>query len=209
MIYKVQYILNQDLVIQFLNVSSRIVKQILAPKGVSCLDISRNGTSLCVGTIDGYLVSYDLRSIQLNEPVNECRMHDTAVNCVEYLHGDVVADFSSSSNALNYMTSHNSMSSSANTHSISIIDQINKQTNSHLSNSNHYCGFANFPLKLLFIVAFRKINTRPWASIRLRTANMLNPWPSRSHHQASFIITGKRIICRPQFRTQEAMRQLL
>lgn len=61
----------------------RIVKTIVAPKGITALDINRNGWNLCVGTVDGYLINYDMR--YNNDPVSAAQVHDTVVNCVEFL----------------------------------------------------------------------------------------------------------------------------
>lgn len=82
----------------------------MAPKGITALDINRNGTSLCVGTLDGYLISYDLRSLHNDEPMSAARVHDTVVTNVEYLR-TTLDEMPSAPVSLNSSSSYNSLSS--------------------------------------------------------------------------------------------------
>lgn len=119
----------------------RIVKTFMAPKGITALDMDRNGTNFCVGTLDGFLISYDLRSLQSNEPVSAARIHDTVVNCVEYLRGDSLNEMPATPLSLNSSSSSHSMSSSSSTmhdgQTCSSKPPMIVYNNSHSSSASH------------------------------------------------------------------------
>ena len=111
-----------------------MIKSVYPSKAISSLAIGRNGTSLCIGTLDGYLISYDLRL--LNEPVNTCHAHDTVVNRVEYLKTSM-DNLSSSSSSSNMPLTYSGNSDNKNNSALSLIEQTNiPPNNQHLSSSN-------------------------------------------------------------------------
>lgn len=54
------------------------------PGGVTSLDILKNGSTISVGTANGYLLMYDLRNTD-NGPYLSVKAHDSSVYCVKFI----------------------------------------------------------------------------------------------------------------------------
>ena len=65
-------------------ISFRLIKTVSCPGGITCLDILKNGTTLSVGTSDGYLLMYDLRVTE-NGPYLSVKAHDSSVLCIKFI----------------------------------------------------------------------------------------------------------------------------
>ena len=64
--------------------SKKSIKTIDASKtGISSLDMFKNGYTLSVGTLDGYVHMFDLR--HCDEPYKSLKAHETSINCIKFL----------------------------------------------------------------------------------------------------------------------------
>ena len=115
--------------------------------GITSLDILKNGWTLGVGTMNGYLHLYDLRNMEV--PILSAKAHDTSVYCIKFIPNlslPVVSSHSSGSKEFaNTKTSYSSSACgiNANTSILPTSEGAMKRSNSYnnyemstLSNSN-------------------------------------------------------------------------
>ena len=63
--------------------SKEKLKSIKCLSGVTSIDMHKNGSTLCVGTINGTIQMYDLRN-KTDEPFYIIKAHDNVINCVKF-----------------------------------------------------------------------------------------------------------------------------
>ena len=69
---------------------NRVIKNMTCPTGVTSLDILNDGSTIGVGTSNGLLLIYDLRSTE--SPLRSMKAHDSSVYCVKFIQPTVSRD---------------------------------------------------------------------------------------------------------------------
>ncbi len=112
--------------------SKEKLKSVKCSSGITSIDMHKNGSTLCVGTINGTIQMYDLRN-KTDEPYYSYKAHDNIINCVKFFQNI-------NSNSTNSLSLHQSYANQSISSNISISAKKSNSNNQELlvNNSNNY-----------------------------------------------------------------------